>query len=176
MKNLITYITEKIKINNDSIESNKIIEVNSKEELHKVIKMKLVDQPEDLDLSDIELGPSIDSLDGLFNGKSVKSIDLTGWNVSNIKKFDGMFANCYNLETIYGIENWQFGDDVSFYKMFYADKNLNDINISNWDVSQVNNLSYMFYGCQNLNIDLSNWKFNPRVKMFNTTKNSNVKC
>lgn len=176
MKNLITYITEKIKINNDSIESNKIIEVNSKEELHKVIKMKLVDQPEDLDLSDIELGPSIDSLDGLFNGKSIKSIDLTGWNVSNIKKFDGMFANCYNLEAIYGIENWQFGDNVSFYKMFYADKNLNNINISNWDVSQVNNLSYMFYGCQNLNIDLSNWKFNPRVKMFNTTKNSNVKC
>lgn len=176
MKNLITYITEKIKINSDSIESNEIIEVNSKEELLKVIKMKMIDHPEDLDLSNIDLGPSIDSLDGLFNGKSIKSIDLTGWNVSNVKKFDGMFANCYELEAIYGIEKWQFGDDVSFYKMFYCSKKLDNINISKWDVSKVNNLSYMFYGCENLNIDLSNWKFNPRVRMFNMTTKSKVKC
>ena len=32
-----------------------------------------------------------------------------------------------------------------------------NIDISEWDVSNVTNMSYMFYRCENFNSDLSNW-------------------
>ena len=37
--------------------------------------------------------------------------------------------------------------------------------ISNWDVSNVTNMSYMFYGCTNFNQDISNWNVSNVINM-----------
>ena len=40
--------------------------------------------------------------------------------------------------------------------MFYGCKNFNS-NISEWNVSNVENMAYMFRGCKKVNSDMSNW-------------------
>ena len=176
MKSLPIFISEKLKITSDNISVKKNVIVNTKEELKQKIVSALSEDKFDLDLSHIQLGPDIDKLDGLFNGKqNIKSIDLSGWNVSNVKKFDGMFAHCYNLEEIYGLNDWNFGENVSFYKMFYECRSLKRVNIDNWDVSNAKNFSYMFYNCKQLNKYLNNWRISyDKASIFNMCKNSNI--
>ena len=36
-------------------------------------------------------------------------------------------------------------------------KKITNIDISEWDVSNFENMPYMFYKCENLNVDLENW-------------------
>lgn len=56
-------------------------------------------------------------------------------------------ANYLNMEKV---ENAQ--------AMFYECKNLTNIDVSNWNVSNVTDFSYMFYKCNNLTeLNLSNW-------------------
>ena len=70
---------------------------------------------------------------GLFNGINkkfkVKDIDISEWNVSNVKDMFGMFSDC---------------------KKFNAD-------LSKWDVSNVKNMNSMFQNCTEFNCDLSRW-------------------
>lgn len=45
--------------------------------------------------------------------------------------------------------------DMSF--LFYDEKDIKNINISNWDTSNVTNMEGMFYNCYKFNGDISNW-------------------
>ena len=54
-------------------------------------------------------------------------------------------------------KNCQFSSDISIRK-FISDNNITCINLSDYDCSDIEDMSYMFYGCTTLNrIDLSNW-------------------
>ena len=68
---------------------------------------------------------------GIFEYMRFKYIDISDWDVSNVKSMRGMFFMCKELESI--------GD------------------ISKWDVSNVTNMSFMFNGCTSFNQDLSGW-------------------
>ena len=61
--------------------------------------------------------------------KSLDNIDISKWNVSNVKYMQFMFD---------GYENF-------------------NCDLSNWDVSKVENMNYMFQYCKNFNCDLSKW-------------------
>ena len=54
---------------------------------------------------------------------SLKSIDLSSFNTSNVKNMKYMFCDCYSLESI---------------------------DLSSFNTSNVNNMSYMFYKCCSL--------------------------
>ena len=41
-----------------------------------------------------------------------------------------------------------------------------NIDISHWDMSNVRNMSYMFYHCKNFNCDLSNWDVSNVINMY----------
>ena len=59
----------------------------------------------------------------------IENIDISLWNVSDVKNMNNMFDGC---------------------KKF-------DCDLSKWDVSKVENIGYMFYGCESFNCDLSKW-------------------
>ena len=67
------------------------------------------------------------------------------------KSFYGMFTNC-DLRSIDGTKfntssaNYQY----DFYNMFSGNKNIEEIDISSWDMSNASNVSYMFSGCSSL--------------------------
>ena len=75
--------------------------------------------------------------------KKDKDADLNDIDVSNIKsmyKYIIIHKNNYRK---------QFG--------LFEKLDPHNIDISKWDVSNVENFNHMFYGCKNFNCDLSNW-------------------
>ena len=49
-----------------------------------------------------------------------------------------------------------------------------DSDLSNWDVSNVEDISLMFWGCAKFNSDLSKWDTSKLQYMINTFHNSGV--
>jgi surface protein len=101
--------------------------------------------------------------------------DISDWNLSSCISFTQMFDNCKSLTTL-DLSNWTIPD--KFYhigKMFARCFNLKELKgIENWNVEHVTWLEGVFAGCCNLqNLDLTNWKPKPRstTRMFaNCTK------
>ena len=68
----------------------------------------------------------LEDIDSLFSGcKSLKSLDLTFFDISQIKYFDNIFYNCENIQYI---------------------------NLSNFDISSVTSMKNTFNGCKSLKI------------------------
>ncbi|CCI84450.1 hypothetical protein FC52_GL000756 [Lactobacillus pasteurii DSM 23907 = CRBIP 24.76] len=129
-----------------------------------------------LDLSGINLSPSITSFNNLFsNMPNIESIDLTGWDTGNITDMSYMFFNDPKLTTIKGLEDFNTSNVTNMAFMFAAFNNpttddydpkghenlghLTKLNLSNWTTSNVTDMSYMFSGQTNLTSlgKLSNW-------------------
>ena len=115
--------------------------------------------------------------------KSLKSLEISNFDVSNIKNFDGMFSGCSmltslnisNFDTINAItmddmfngcsslrkldiSNFDTSQTTSIKKMFYECKSLTTLNISHFNTSLISSLEYLFYDCSELNeISLSNF-------------------
>ena len=71
-------------------------------------------------------------------------IDLSSWNVGNVKNMSGMFVYTY---VSHDISSWDVSNvtDMSYmFSLTQLDGNIG--NISNWDVSNVTDMSYMFSG------------------------------
>ena len=76
-----------------------------------------------------------------------------------------MFSQCIKLKNIIGIENLDVSksEDVSY--MFYGDENLVELDLTNWNPKLLQKTHYMFYGCSNLKIikNIENWQL-PNIK------------
>ena len=140
MKNLRSYLTERLLINKD-FKDNRIT-VTSLKELKNIIKERYVDpntkKPNNhIDLSDIDVS-ELNDLSTSFLWYRFKTIDISGWDTSNVKDMTMMFYGCFDLTDIIGIEN---------------------MNIDN-----VECMGYMFSDCKKLDITdkIKDWKVNPK--------------
>ena len=141
MKTLNQYIKEKLIINqrfdekliiNKNYIDAKIV-VKTFGELRKIIinrydKLGPGTKQNPIDFNDIDVS-NIDSFcndkdTGIFDGMDFKYIDISDWDVSNVKSMYDMFFACNKLKSV--------GD------------------LSKWNVSKVTNMSGMFYGCNEL--------------------------
>ena len=101
-----------------------------------------------------------DRYDKLGPGTEQKPIDFNDIDVSNLdsfcKKNKGIFAET-KFKYI-DISYWDVSNVTDMSYMFFKCKELKSVgDISNWDVSSVNYMSYMFCCCYYLNPDVSNW-------------------
>ena len=195
MKTLNQYIKEKLIVNKDYIDV-KTYHPKSFDELRKIVedrykKLGAGTEQDPINFNDIDVS-DIDSFCnkyniGIFEYTRFKYIDISYWNVSNVKSMSYMFAYCEKLkfcgnllkwnvsnvnnmsDMFYGCESlnqdiskWDVSNVTDMHSMFYYCKNFNQ-DISDWDVSNVINMSYMFYDCEKFNHGLSNWKVS-RVK------------
>ena len=164
MKTLNQYIQEKLIINKDYHDDT--IVVKSFDELRKIIddrydklgpgtKQIPIDF-NDIDVSNIDSFYNYNGYKGLFEKTKFKYIDISDWDVSNVKLMCSMFDGCDKLESVGDISKWDVSKvtDMSF--MFCDCCSFNQ-NISDWDVSNVTNMSSMFYYCKKFNQDLSRW-------------------
>lgn len=94
-----------------------------------------------------------------FSCKSLKEVNLSNWNIKNMFTCYSMFENCYELENIIGIENWKIPSKLKDVKFLFCNcKSLKNINLSNWDVSNIEKFNSMFKNCISLElVDLNNW-------------------
>ena len=95
-----------------------------------------------------------------------KNADLTDIEVSKITSFcdetrgrykdRGLFEGLdpHNID----ISNWNVSNVENMKRVFFACHNL-VCDVSKWDVSNVESMSNMFYRCRKFDCDLGNWKF-----------------
>ena len=118
-------------------------------------KLGLGTKQKPIDFNDVDIS-NMDSLydnytyNGLFENTKFEYIDISYWDVSNVKDMGFMFSYCYRLKSV--------GD------------------LSDWDVSNIEDMYHMFYGCKQLKSvgDLSNWNVSNVKYMNNTFKKSGI--
>ena len=93
-----------------------------------------------------------------YNCSSLKSLDLTNFNISQVSNMTSMFYNCKNLSFL-NLSNFDTSGVNEKNEMFYNCSSLNVINIFNFNISNIYNLTSIFNGYQNseyININIYN--------------------
>ena len=153
MKTLNQYIQEKLIINKDYHEAK--IVVKSFDELRNIIvdrydKLGAGTEHDPIDFNNIDVS-NLDSFcgkydTGMFECTRFKYIDISDWDVSNIKSMRGMFFMCKELKSVGDISEWDVSNVTSMTSMFDGCILFNQ-DLSKWNVSKVRWYSYMFDGC-----------------------------
>ena len=172
MKQLNNFINEKLKISSKSkINQYNYFPKNKNELISILFKRKINLQDNNdykLDCSDIDVS-EIEDLSELFREEDYKEINISGWNLNKCKTLKSMFYGCRYLERVIGFDSLDISnvEDLSF--IFSRCKNLINIgDLSNWDVKD-KNLAYAFQMCSKLKSigDLSKWDLkNPTWSTF----------
>ena len=82
-----------------------------------------------------------------YNSPKLATVDLTGWDTSDVISMRSLFSGCNALSAFIGYENWDTGKltDISF--MFDGTKKLDTVDLSRWDLSQLQNSGWCFQLC-----------------------------
>ena len=182
MKSLSQYIIEKVLINKKSKFINKI-KVETREQLQLIIEERYNNNKSFVDLTNLDIS-ELDDLSYIFYGLNMEVVDISGWDTSNVITMACMFNRCKKLKKIIGIENLDVSKLEDANSMFYMCENLVELdltnwnpkllqktrymfddcsnlkiikNIENWQLPNIKDVSYMFYYCAKLDVDLSNW-------------------
>lgn len=85
------------------------------------------------------------------------SINLWEIDTSLITDMRGLFLDSKRKgKDFEGIETWDVSNVTDMSYMFYNCKNFNR-SLNDWDVSNVKNMSHMFYNCYKFNQPLDKW-------------------
>ena len=82
----------------------------------------------------------------MFRSKDKFNCDLSNWDVSNVEEMDKMFDECYEFEGN-GLENWNVSNVKYTNLMFHNCFEFN-CDLSNWDVSNVEDMRAIFVDCK----------------------------
>ena len=93
MKDLNTYITEKLKIRKSKYNIKYNYFPKTKEELQDLLKQLIEERGNEGDFNDIDTSKITDMAD-LFRGMNKFNGDISNWNVSNVKNYQKIFQNC----------------------------------------------------------------------------------
>jgi surface protein len=103
----------------------------------------------------------------------LSSLNLSGWDTSEVTDMHAMFSECRELTTIGDIEKWETANVTNMSYMFNCCLKLETQSISNWNTSNVTDMNDMFSNCYKMKrIDVSGWdtsKVTDMVAMFNNT-------
>lgn len=134
---------------------------------------------ESLNLSNWILSDSFSSASNMFsNSPSLKTLNLSGWKISQIDKvFHNLFVGISrnSLEKI-DTSNWEVNASENneviqiFFQMVLRGINVDVLDVSNWDISGVTNLSSMFaYNNNNIKsiVGLETWDVSHVTNMSN---------
>lgn len=99
---------------------------------------------------------------------SLKNLNVSHFNTSNVLSMENMFNSCISLTSLY-VSNFNSSKvtDMSF--MFSGCRSLTSLDLRNLDTSRVTNMSCMFAGCYGLErIYAGNWNISNGDNMFKT--------
>ena len=120
---------------------------HSKEDLREYLKSEIEKQGENVVIRNLDVS-LIEELRDLFINiaDDVKTLDLSGWNTSNVKIMSRLFSYCISLESL-DLSGWDVSNVEDMTDMFYNCENLKDLDLSNWDTSNVKDMYGMFHYC-----------------------------
>lgn len=168
MIGLNIYVTEKLKLNKDSGLKYSYAPSN-KQELEKILRDLFDERGCDADLNDVDVS-NIEDMSDLFKtidrwyGKNyIRNIDISEWDVSNVKTFDNTFTGCgrFNCD----LSGWDVSSCTNFESMFESCQLFNS-DLSGWDMTAAEKIKFMFLGCRKLDFDVSKWTFSEKCNDF----------
>ena len=117
------------------------------------------------DLNCIDTSKIID-MSNLFDSgnynKSLDNIDISKWNVSNVKYMQFMFDGYENFNC--DLSKWDVSKVENMKGMFSWCIKFN-CDLSKWNVNNVTNMDFMFDNCKNFDCNLSNWDVHNVISM-----------
>ena len=120
-----------------------------------------------------------DRYEKLGPGTKENPIDFNDVDVSNIDSFcndksEGIFE--YTKFKYIDISDWDVSNATNMTYMFYMCEELESVgDISEWDVSNVINMRSMFFRCESFNQDLSSWDISNVIYKDNIFYNCSIK-
>ena len=192
MKNIKTYIVEKLKISkNQKIKYT--LFPKTRDELEEMIYKEIEENGNECSLNHIDVS-KITNLSGLFTFFKDFNGDISEWDVSNVNKMDYMF---YEAKFNGDIYNWDVSNVIATTMMFSGSEFNGDISewdisnveymtsmfsysnfnkdISKWDVSNVKNMEDMFNNAYKFNKDISEWQISSNCNVYNMFKDCKIK-
>ncbi len=103
----------------------------------------------------------------MFRNVPIVTLDVSRWKTTNVTSIASMFATCESLQRITGLENWDTGKVTNMNGVFLNCSSLQELNIGNWDVSNVTSMENMLYAMPLKTLDLNNWKTSNVTSMEN---------
>jgi surface protein len=102
-----------------------------------------------------------------FANTNISSIDLSCWNASNLKWFNGMFKDCKNL-TVANLAGLGASGNMTWPDSLFENcEKLTTIDMSGWDCGKMSYVTSMFRNCNNLTTIIGG--FNNYGASFGTT-------
>jgi surface protein len=101
---------------------------------------------------------NVKDMSNMFSGtSSLTNLDVSSWNVSNVKDMSNMFSGTSSLTNL-DVSSWNVSNVKDMSNMFSGTSSLTNLDVSSWNVSNVKDMSNMFSGTSSLtNLDVSNW-------------------
>ena len=110
----------------------------------------------DVDSWDVSSGTSFSKM--FATCTSFQSNTLASWRPTSGTNFKQMFYNATNASFTPNVNNWGITTAATnLTYMFYNMPSFNSTDLTGWNVSNVNNMVYMFHGCSSFNGDISTW-------------------
>lgn len=101
-----------------------------------------------------------------FSNKNFTTIDLTGFDTSNVTDMRGMFLGCRKITSL-DVSSFNTSNVTNMQGMFVGCENLASIDVSNFNTSRVTNMQDMFLGCEKLaSIDVSSFNTSNVTNMY----------
>ncbi len=94
--------------------------------------------------------PNLISCAEMFTNSNLRYVNITGWNAPNLLDASYMFSECYHLKQIVGSNNFIKSRVRTLEGMLSECEDLQTFDVTGCDISNVTNMSNMFYGCKNL--------------------------
>ena len=94
-----------------------------------------------------------------------KENDLNCIDTSAITDMSFLFLNINVIIDNIDVSNWNVSNVTNMEGLFNNCKKFN-CDLNKWDVSNVKDMSYMFYNCGNFDCDLSNWDVSNVTNMY----------
>lgn len=103
------------------------------------------------------------------NNNKVTSIPGEMIDTSDMTSLDSMFENCRMLENV-DVSEWNISNVTSIARTFVFCTSLKELDVSKWDTSNVTSLRFTFYNCTSLTkpLDVSKWDTSKVTDLYNT--------
>ena len=97
---------------------------------------------------------------------NLSSLDMKGFNTSNVTNMSGMFYNCIILTSL-DLSGFDTSNVTNMSDMFYDCKYLTELNLSSFNTSNVTDMSKIFFGCWSLtSLNLRNFNTSKVMSMY----------
>lgn len=88
----------------------------------------------------------------------IESIDVTNWNTNKCTNFQHVFYQCNKLRTVGDSSNLDFTNAEDISGMFYGCNQLSSLNVENWSFPKLTSLGQLFGYCSSLlDLKVDNW-------------------